>query len=257
MTRRVVCQAAVGTVRPLWARCIESVAAWCARHGYEHIVQREPILRIVPGPPRVGERAPKLGYLAELEKFAAWDVLRECDALAQIDADVYAQPGAPCIFEAAPPAVDFAAVVEPDIPVNEACRRKLAAYALGQYGRADARWHQCGVQVLRPSLLDRLYGASVRDMLTAPRWAPLINGEGAYRWSSEQTLLNLWLREAGAVIGDLPWQWNAPFGMMGESPASEAACMAQAHMVHFLCGDHVTGDDPAEMIRTGIGRTRI
>ncbi len=249
--RRCLYQVAVGPQRPLWERCIESVSRYAERHALEHRVQREPLLRIVPGPPRVGARAPALGYLAVLEKFAAWDLLGEYDEILLLDADVYAKPDAPSIFDYGPTdkAVPLAGVVERSMPITVEYWRKLDAYAQGQYGHPHYPFINCGVMLLYGHLWNFTTERGARAFLSRPEHQPMINGEGAYRWSTEQTMVNKWLDRVGC--GRLDWKWNALYGVL--KPGS----LDHAQFVHFFLSDHLSSDDPVEMLATGAGRLRI
>lgn len=246
---RLVYQVCLGPRRPLWDRCIASVRAYCQRHGFTHLLQTEPVLRIVPIKSARSANALRLGYLSVFEKWNAYPLLRDYDEIALLDADVYAHPNAASIFEAVPEGFDFAAAIETTMPVTPAYAQKLRSYAQAQYGDSLRPFMNLGVQVVRPSFLRCFEGREMREFIMQPRFAKYVNGEGAYRWQTEQTLTNDWLRDCGASVFPFPWQWNALYGALRS--------LEGAQLVHFFLSDHLTGDDPEKMLREGNARTRV
>lgn len=247
--RRLIFQAVVGERRLLWERCIESVAVYAHRFGYEHRIQREPLLRIVPKKSARSANALRMGYLPNFEKFQAFALLHEFDEILVLDGDVWVQPLAPDIFEAVPKAAEFAAVIERDMPCSAAYARKLEGYARGQYGDFAFPFANMGVRLIRRGLLRLFHGQTPAEFIHRPEFADYVNGTGNYRWQTEQTLLNVWVRACGVHFHPLPWQWNALFGAL--------TTLEGAHFVHFFLSEHLTSQDPVEMIRTGQGRPRV
>lgn len=252
--KRLIFQVGVGPRRNLWERCIKSVAQYAASHGIEHRVLREPILRIVPkASQRSKEAVARLGYLPIYEKQNALGLLGEYDQIAVIDSDVYARPGAPNIFEEVPPECDFAAVTERSMPITEAYARKLAKYEPQQYGPLKGvglPFFQMGIVVMNKSLR-RLCPESPKDFVQRPEFERFVNGEGAWRWQTEQTLFNWWLRSSAANVVALPWTWHGLYGAV--KPGTIEHCA----FVHFFLSDHLTSDDPVDMLRTGNARPRV
>jgi len=107
---------AVGEVPKFYETCIDSVAVYADRIGAEHIVQREPKLRIAPLKSARSENALRLGYLPIYEKENAFAYLGQFDQVAIIDADIYVRPGSQNVFDHAGDAekAGFAGVVERD-----------------------------------------------------------------------------------------------------------------------------------------------
>src|SRR5688572_15324879 len=97
--RNLIYQVAVGEVPSFYGPCITSVKEYCKRHGFEHILQTEPLLRIRPKRSRRSENALRLGYLPIFEKEAAFLHLGRYERVAIIDADIFARSGSPPIFE--------------------------------------------------------------------------------------------------------------------------------------------------------------
>ena len=69
--KRLIYQVYVGNTNKLYDWCVQSVSNYCKKFDITHIVQREPILKILPDPTRqernVGNWT-KLGYLPIFEK---------------------------------------------------------------------------------------------------------------------------------------------------------------------------------------------
>ena len=71
MTTRMIYQVYVGKPSVLYDTCVQSVTVYCAKHGIDHVIQREPILKICPDMNRTErsqEAVSRLGYLPIFEK---------------------------------------------------------------------------------------------------------------------------------------------------------------------------------------------
>ena len=83
--KRLIYQVYVGNTNKLYDWCVKSVSNYCKKFDITHIVQREPILKILPDPTRqernVGNWT-KLGYLPIFEKENAFDLLKSSKAWA-------------------------------------------------------------------------------------------------------------------------------------------------------------------------------
>lgn len=250
----LVYQVAVGPQRPLYEKCIVSVAAYCQRHGFAHKIQREPILRIRPlNSCRSMEAVERLGYLPIYEKENALAELDHRKWVMILDADVYIRSEAPCIFDYLPNDIDFAGVPERFAPILSRYAQKLDSYERAQYGPLSSvgmPFINMGVMVLNRNLR-RLCPETPAEFLRRPAFQRFINGEGAWKWSTDQTLMNWWLRSSGARIHPLGWQWNALYGML--LPGR----IQTAYFVHFLLPDHLRSQDPEELLTMDNGRIRI
>ena len=249
MTKRLIYTVCIGQPRPLWQRCIASMRTYCERHGIEHRLQTEMALRVMPKHSHRSPQAVALGGLPNLEKLHGLSLLGDYSQIALVDADVWATPDAPDIFDAVNPAVDFAGCVEREMECTPAYARKLDGYAHGQYGDARFPFFNCGVEVFNASMARHLHSQTIPEFIERPEFADLIDGKGAWKWASEQTLMNVWLRSCGATLQHLRPRWNVLFGAV--------TMPADAAFVHFFLSSHLTSEDPEEMIRTGRGRPRV
>lgn len=248
--RRLVYQVKVGETPGFYDVCIASVAEYCERHGLDHVVQTDPILRILPAASQRSANALRLGYLPIYEKAAALGYLDRYEQVAILDADVYARPGAPCIFDEL--TTTFAAVPERDMPLNSTYRDKVRKYSEGQYRTLDDvewNWTRDGADfcnmgvMLFGDLRPYLDGQTPGEFLRRPEFARFVNGEGHWRWSTDQTLLNWWIRKAGIPRQALDWRWNALYGAVTD--------VHEAYFIHFFLAAKMArgGEEIPELIR--------
>jgi hypothetical protein len=249
MKKRLIYQVALGaaTSSKLYKKCIESVADYCEQHGIDHYVQTQPILMIKPNifdTNRSVESYEKHGgFLPIYEKENAFDWFSKgYDQIAIIDADIYVRPGSPNIFDDLPSNVDFGACVERDMPITGAYAQKLKNYTHMQYTPltdvqwewkdwAGAKFYNMGMMVMNKSIVDYFHGESARQFITRPEFKRFVDGDGAWKWSTDQTLLNWWVKKAGVKVKDMSWTWNALYkGVKDEE-------IPKANFVHFFLKD--------------------
>lgn len=234
MEKQLIYQVAVGEVPPFYETCMASVERYCERHGFKHIVQREPKLRIVPRNSKRSQNALRLGYLPIYEKEAAFEYCVLYDHVAIVDADVYIRDTAPNIFHNVSSA--FGGVIERGMPLDAAYRDKVRKYSEGQYrGLTDVDWdwnqdgaafYNMGVMVLGPGFKKHLDGQTPEQFLRRPEFERFVNGEGHFKWSTDQTLLNWFVKKSGMSVTNLDWRWNALYGAVRD--------IERAHFVHFF-----------------------
>lgn len=225
--RRLIFQVAVGEVPGFYAPCMASVKSYAAAIGADYMRLTEPVLRIVPKKSQRSANALRLGYLPIFEKEAAFAYFGVYDQIAIIDADVYARRAAPDIFEAAGEA-DFAGVLERDLPLQAQYAKKIRNYARDQYGEPDMTFYNMGVTVWNATVAAFLHGQTPKEFIERPEFEKFVNGEGLYRWSTDQTLLNTWLnRNLGMTRRNLDWRWNCIYDYV------PSFAPAQAYFLHF------------------------
>ena len=68
---------------------------------------------------------------------------------------------------------------------------------------------------------------------------------GLWKWSTDQTLLNTWIKEENMKVKHLDWRWN---GLYKGIPDDK---VKQAHFVHFFLKDHLPnkGENVEELMR--------
>jgi len=230
----LIYQAKVGETPAFYDDCVASVARYCSRFGIAHVVQTEPILRISPLASQRSGNASRLGYLPIYEKENAFGYFDQFEKILILDADVYITDKAPDIF--AESVTDFAGVVEREMPLTGSYLDKIRKYSRGQYDRLDDvdwRWNDngaeffnMGVMLLDRGIVEHLNGDTPEQFIRRPEFERFVNGESHWRWSTDQTLLNWWVKSSGMTAKHLDWRWNALYGAVRD--------VTQAWFVHFF-----------------------
>jgi hypothetical protein len=252
----LIYQVYVGKKSKLYDHCTASVKAYAEQIGADYILQEQPILRIKPNPftsNRSKEAVDRLGYLPIYEKENAFDYLDVYDSVAIIDSDVYVRPNTPSVFDAVDDDTDFAAVVERDMPITAAYENKIANYSRMQYQSMAAQidfdensrgfeFMNMGVIVVNKSFLKYMDGMTAKQWLEQAMFQDFIDGKGAWKWSTDQTLLNAWIRLKKMNIQRLHWKWNGLY--------SANRKINQCHFVHFFLKDKLpaNGENVAELM---------
>lgn len=243
--KRLIYQVCVGKPSKLYEHCIKSVEDYCKKYEIDHHVQTQPILRIRPDPFNCGrsrEATERLGYLPIYEKENAFSYLPDYDQIAIVDADIWITPKARNIFEHVSNSVDFAGVVEREMPITNEYAQKLVRYTQMQYGGLKGidwdlnnvnggQFFNMGLMVLNQSILKYLNGQTPEQFIRRGEFKGFVDGVGAWKWSTDQTLLNFWVRQSGMKYQKLPWQFNALFkGIKDEY-------LDKADFIHFFLKD--------------------
>ena len=258
--KRLIYQVYVGKPSRLYDHCIQSVVDYCGRHDINHIVQRTPILKIKPdvfATNRSKESYEKHGgFLPIYEKENAFLSLKDYDQVAIVDADIWIRDGAPNIFDELDETCDFGGVVERDMPITDQYRSKIINYSRMQYGHlhsnsVDFKPNQSGFEFMNMGLMvmnkkiDKyLRGDTPREFITRAEFKDFVDGKGAWKWSTDQTLLNTWIRKEKMNIKRLDWKWNALFKGVHDDKIKEA------YFVHFFLKDKLpnSGENVEELM---------
>jgi hypothetical protein len=254
--KRLIYQVNVGKGSRLYDWCIGSVADYCKHHDIDHKIQTEPILRITPDVEKTGrsvEATARLGYLPIYEKENAFNYFPEYDQIAIIDSDIYIRENAPCIFDDLNEDTDFAGVIERDMKCTPQYRRKILAYSRGQYNSLmDVDWkinasghefYNMGLMVMQKSILNHLNGETPEQFIRRPEFKKFVDGIGKWKWSTDQTLLNYWVRKSGMKQQHLQWKWNGLFRGIDDR------VLPKCHFIHFFLKDKLPnrGEDVDEL----------
>ena len=257
--KRLIYQVYTGKRSKLYDTCINSVDNYCTKHDINHIVQRTPKLKIKPDvfvTNRSKESYEKYGgFLPIYEKENAFDLWDKYDQIAIVDADIWIRDGAPNIFDDLDPTVDFAGVVEAEMPIQPWYVRKIANYSRMQYGSLKINWKytdkygfpfmNMGLMVMNKSIHKYLRGQSAKQFLQRQEFKMFVDGMGAWKWSTDQTLLNYWIRKERMNIQKLNWKWNALYTAIDNKRIKEA------NFVHFFLKDKLPnkGENVEELLR--------
>lgn len=255
---RLIYQVYVGKSSKLYDWCIETVSAYCKKYGIDHIVQREPVLKICPDIKVTGRSRESFekhgGFLPIYEKENALGYFDRYDQIAIIDSDIYIHENAPNIFEDLKEDTDFAGVIESQMPCTPKYYQKIFAYSHGQYYQLakKVKWHydkhgfefyNMGLMVMQKSIVRYLNGETPEQFIRRPEFKGFVDGIGRWKWSTDQTLLNYWVRQSGMKQQHLHWKWNGLFRGIDDR------YLPKCHFIHFFLKDKLPnrGEDVVEL----------
>lgn len=246
MVNKLIFQVAVGKKSKLYEHCIDSVAAYAKKHDIDHIVLRQPKLRIGVDPfntNRSKEAVARLGYLPIFEKENAFEYLNSYDQVAIIDSDIYIRDNAPDIFNEMTDEYDFGAVVERQMPITEAYKVKIRNYTRMQYSsltKQDWKWNEdgaefynMGMMVLNKGFKKHLKGQTPKEFLNRLEFKDFVDGVGPWKWSTDQTLLNYFIKKYNIPTKQLSFKWNSLYTAVTPEKQKES------HFIHFFLKDHL------------------
>ncbi len=237
----LIFQVKVGPNPPeFYDACMESVKIYCKKYDIEYKVITEPELKIRPLKSCRSEAAvERLGYLPIFEKEVAFNYLDDYDAICIVDADIFIRDSAPNIFDQLDDDTIFAGVLEKDMPLTPQYVNKIRAYSNGQYASlTDVKinhspthgyeFYNMGLMLFSSKIKEYLNGETPEQFIRRPEFERFVNGEGNWKWSTDQTLLNYWVRKSGMKLKNLDWKWNTLFkGVTDES-------LPESHFIHFF-----------------------
>ncbi len=122
-----------------------------------------------------------------------------------------------------------AGVVEADLPLQAKYEKKVRNYAKDMFGFQQARYFNMGVTVWSANILPHLNGQTPKEFIERPEFEKFVNGEGRYRWSTDQILLNTWVNDMTAMkTRCLDWRWNCMYDYVRPE-----ALKQNPYFVHF------------------------
>lgn len=259
--KRMIFQVSVGKPSKLYEHCINSVAQYCAKYDIKHIVLTQPKLRIKPdifSSGRSEESYMKYGgYLPNYEKENAFEYLDDYDQIGIIDADIFIRPGSPNIFDEFDCKCAFAAVAEREMDIQPWYSGKIQNYSAMQYRRLhasglDFKPNALGYEFFNMGMIllnskqfkPYLKGQDPHSFLNRMEFKDFVDGVGAYKWSTDQTLLNYFLKKYKIPTRHLGGQWNGLYGAVNN--------LKECHFVHFFLKDKLPngGENVEELMKT-------
>ena len=256
--RRLIYQVYVGQPSNLYDACIKSVSDYCKKYNITHIVQTEPILKIVPDLSRTGkskEAVERLGYLPIYEKENAFSYIDQYDQIAIVDSDIYIKDTAPNIFDRLSSNYAFGAVVERDLPCSSKYRMKITKYSNGAFSElkdVDWKWNNSGAEFYNMGLIvfnsqqlkPYLKNQTPKEFLGRSEFKDFVDGVGYYKWSTDQIMLNWWVKKESVPTKNMEWQWNALY------KGIEDKYLKDAHFIHFFLKDKLPnqGENVKELL---------
>lgn len=255
--KRLIYQVCTGTPSKLYAHCIESVKNYSKEYNIDHVVQRTAKMRIKPDVFRTNRSKESYekygGFLPIYEKENAFDYWDEYDQICIVDADIWIRPGSPNIFEELKPETDFAGMVEREAPIQDWYKRKLSNYTQMQYsslknidwdfGPNGGQFFNMGLMLMDKSITKYIGNQTGKEFIQRPEFKDFVDGMGAWKWSTDQTLLNYWVRKEKMNIQHLDWKWNALYSAVDN--------IREAYFVHFFLKDKLPnrGENVEELMK--------
>jgi len=239
----MIYQVYTGKPSKLYDHCIESVKEYCAQYNIDHIVQRTPKMRIKPDVFRTNRSKESYekygGFLPIYEKENAFDYWDKYDQICIVDADIWIRPGSPNIFDELNEDTDFAGMVEREGPILPWYAGKLRNYTQMQYGQLKnidwdfnskgGQFFNMGLMLMNKSITKYLRGDSGKEFIQRPEFKDFVDGMGPWKWSTDQTLLNYWVRNEKMKLQHLDYKWNALYTAVED--------IKHAYFVHFFLKD--------------------
>ena len=243
--KRLIYQVYTGKRSELYDHCTQSVKEYADRIGAHYLIQREPILRIAPDiftTNRSRESYEKYGgFLPIYEKENAFAYLDSYDQIAIIDADIFIRPDCDeCVFSASGTDCDFAGVIERTMAITPEYQAKIHNYSRMQYAHNSiselfdwndlgADFYNMGMMVINNSISKYLRGQTPEQFIRRPEFKAFVDGMGPWKWSTDQTLLNYWVKKEKMTVNNLDWKWNGLF--------TANTNIKECNFVHFFLKD--------------------
>lgn len=244
--KTLIYQVAVGKPSKLYEHCIESVGNYATRIGSDHIVLTSPKLRIKPDPFNSGRSRESWekygGYLPIYEKENAFDYLEDYDKIAIIDADIYIRPNARNIFLEMDCECAFGCVFEREMDLQPWYKKKIINYSRMQYGqlhsnKTDFKPNDLGFEFANMGMillnskffLPYLKGQTARQFIERAEFKNFVDGVGTWKWSTDQTLLNYFLKKYNVPTTHLNPTFNGLFSAVNN--------LEECDFVHFFLKD--------------------
>ena len=243
--KKLIYQVYTGKRSELYDHCTQSVKEYADRIGSQYLIQREPILRIAPDiftTNRSRESYEKYGgFLPIYEKENAFAYLDSYDQIAIIDADIFIRPDCDeCLFSASGTDCDFAGVIERTMAITPEYQAKIHNYSRMQYAHNSiselfdwnnlgADFYNMGMMVINKSISKYLRGQTPEQFIRRPEFKNFVDGIGPWKWSTDQTLLNYWVKKERMVVNNLDWKWNGLF--------TANTNIKECNFIHFFLKD--------------------
>jgi hypothetical protein len=101
-----------------------------------------------------------------------------------------------------------------------------------------------GLMLFTNKISKYLNGESPEQFIKRKEFERFVNGEGQWKWSTDQTLLNYWLRNYNIPRQTISWKWNALY------KGIEDRFLKEAYFIHFFLSANLPkkGDEIPEII---------
>jgi len=240
---------------------MESVKIYCEKYGIEYVKQDIPILQIKPNVFRTNRSNESYekhgGYLPIYEKENAFSLLKDYDRIAIIDADIYIREDAPNIFDEFDDEYAFGAVSEREMPITQQYKIKIKGYSKMQYSTLHRpeiginfkpndlgfEFYNMGMILLNSKkFLPFLKGHTPKQFIEREEFQNFVDGVGPWKWSTDQTLLNYFVKKYRIPVKHMDWKWNGLY--------TANTKLEECHFVHFFLKDRLpsAGENVKELM---------
>lgn len=260
--KRLIYQVSLGvqSQSKLYKKCIASVMRYCEKYDIDHVIQMQPTLRIKPdvfATNRSKESYEKHGgFLPIYEKENAFDLLDGYDQIAIIDADIFIRDDADNIFDDFGDTHPWGSVVEREMPITNQYKDKIYRYSIMQYDQLHNRGinfepNTLGYEFFNMGMIlincakfkPYLKGQSAKQFIMRAEFKDFIDGVGNWKWSTDQTLLNYFLKRHQVPVKHMHWKWNGLY--------TANTKINDCSFVHFFLKDKLPngGEDVDQLMR--------
>lgn len=221
-----------------------------------------PTLRIKPDPFTTNRSQDSYvkhgGFLPIFEKENAFDLLDQYDQIAIIDADIFIRDNAPNVFDDISSTCAWGGVVERDMPITQHYKDKITSYSAMQYQTLHSNaidfspnglgyeFFNMGMIVINSAVFKPfMSGQTAAQFLNRIEFKDFIDGVGPWKWSTDQTLLNYFLKKYKVPVEKLSWKYNALY------KGIEDQYIPHAYFIHFFLKDKLPngGENVEELMR--------
>jgi hypothetical protein len=114
---------------------------------------------------------------------------------------------------------------------------------LFNWNDSGADFYNMGIMVLNKSFDKYLNGETPMQFLRRPRFKVFIDGMGTWKWSTDQTLLNVFVKEEKIRVKNMNWRWNGLY--------TANTKIKDCHFVHFFLKDKLpaAGENVEELMK--------
>ncbi len=95
-----------------------------------------------------------------------------------------------------------------------------------------AEFFNMGMMVMNKSITKYIDGTP-EEFIRRPEFKRFVDGLGNWKWSTDQTLLNYWVRKSGMKQQHLSWKYNALFKGIRDD------WLPKAEFIHFFLKDRL------------------
>jgi len=140
------------------------------------------------------------------------------------------------------------------MPITDQYREKIHNYSRMQYSpiRLDWKWNNrggeffnMGMMLMNKRMAKYLKGQTPHQFINRTEFKQFVDGLGPWKWSTDQTLLNTWIKQEQMSVKHLDWKWNGLFKGIQDDKVKEA------YFVHFFLKDKLPnrGEDVKALMK--------